>query len=69
MAEYRKIDGWPYSVSECGEREKEGEADMICKCGKCGKTKEIVCLVDDVPYCEDCFLAAMGTGADMREER
>ena len=30
------------------------------KCGKCGETKEIVCLVDDVPYCEDCFLAAMG---------
>lgn len=29
------------------------------KCGKCGETKEIVCLVDDVPYCEDCFLAAM----------
>ena len=21
------------------------------KCGKCGETKEIVCLVDDVPYC------------------
>ena len=30
------------------------------KCGKCGEVKEIVCLVDDVPYCEDCLLKAMG---------
>ena len=31
----------------------------ICACGKCGKTSEIVCLVDDVPYCEACFLGAL----------
>lgn len=33
------------------------------KCGKCGEVKaivRIVCLVDDVPYCEDCFLKALG---------
>lgn len=33
---------------------------MICKCGKCGGQFEIVCLVDDVPYCERCLLAALG---------
>lgn len=32
---------------------------MICKCGKCGKENEIVCLVNEIPYCEDCFLAAL----------
>lgn len=41
---------------------------MICKCGKCKKTKEIVCFVDDVPYCEDCFLVAMGMSVNMMEK-
>lgn len=46
---------------------------MIRKCGKCGKVREIVVLVDDLPYCEDCFIAALGnmppvdTEAEMAE--
>ena len=33
---------------------------MIYKCGKCGKVREIAVLVDDLPYCEDCAIAALG---------
>lgn len=33
---------------------------MIDKCGKCGKVREIVVLVDDLPYCEDCAITALG---------
>lgn len=43
---------------------EEGNDD-ICACGKCGKTSEIVCLVDDVPYCEACFLGAMQAEDDV----
>lgn len=34
---------------------------MICKCEKCGKEVEIVCFVDDEPWCEECFVKALGT--------
>lgn len=33
---------------------------MIYKCGKCGKVREIVVLVDNLPYCEDCAITALG---------
>ena len=33
---------------------------MICTCGKCGKEAEIVCLVDDIPWCEECLMKALG---------
>lgn len=29
-------------------------------CAKCGQEKEIVCTVDDKPWCEECFDKAMG---------
>lgn len=32
----------------------------IYECGKCGKKKQIICTINEVPYCEDCFLAALG---------
>lgn len=34
--------------------------DLKCCCGKCGQKKENVCVVDGVPYCEDCFIKALG---------
>lgn len=37
--------------------EKERPA---CRCGKCGKQAEIVCFVDDVPWCEECLSNALG---------
>lgn len=45
----------------------DADNSTCLKCGKCGEVKEIVCLVDDVPYCEDCFLKAMGI--EEREEQ
>ena len=41
---------------------------MICECGKCGKIKEIVCLVDGVPYCNECFLIAMGADEEGEDD-
>ncbi len=32
---------------------------MICKCVKCGNVAEIVCLVDEEPWCEECFIKAL----------
>lgn len=34
---------------------------MTCKCAKCGKESEIVCFVDDAPWCEQCLDKALGT--------
>ena len=28
-------------------------------CDKCGKKKDIVVIVDGIPYCEDCFDEAL----------
>lgn len=33
---------------------------MICKCAKCGEESEIVCFVDDEPWCEGCLNKALG---------
>ena len=32
---------------------------MTCKCKKCGEVKEIAALVDGLPWCEECFDAAL----------
>lgn len=35
-----------------------------CPCGKCGEEKEVVALVDGIPWCEDCFLKGLGVDDD-----
>lgn len=42
-------------------------ADLVCTCGKCGKQAEIVCFVDDVPWCEECLSKALGGEAATHE--
>ena len=37
---------------------------MECECSKCGGVKEIVALVDGLPWCEDCFDAALEVKED-----
>lgn len=34
---------------------------MLCKCAKCKKEAEIICFVDDRPWCEECLDRALGT--------
>lgn len=31
-----------------------------CKCEKCGNVKTIAVMVDGLPWCEECFDAALG---------
>lgn len=40
---------------------------MECECSKCGGVKEIVALVDGLPWCEDCFDAALEVKEDHRD--
>lgn len=50
-----------YPISVIGGAEVlERMENMECKCAKCGEVKEIVALVDGLPWCEDCFDAALG---------
>ena len=43
----------------CANGQKKATGDPHI-CGKCGKSSEIVCLVDGVPYCEQCLSFALG---------
>lgn len=43
----------------CGAR-MDKEMIMKTKCEKCGRKKEIVCIVDGEPWCEECFNKANG---------
>ena len=29
-------------------------------CSQCGEEKEVCCLIDGKPWCEDCFIKALG---------
>lgn len=43
----------------CANGQKKATGDPHV-CGKCGRSFEIVCLVDGVPYCERCLSFALG---------
>lgn len=33
-------------------------------CSQCGEEKEVCCLVDGEPWCEECFERALGDGEE-----
>lgn len=40
---------------------------MECKCEKCGKVNEIAAMVDGLPWCDECFDAALTGKGDANE--
>lgn len=46
------------------ERELKMSIGFYRICSQCGEEKEVCCLVDGEPWCEECFERALGDGEE-----